>query len=265
MTTNSDKSSFKEKFDLSNTSIIIHFRKDHQDRVDNLHRIVSYLCKFLNFKELIIINDNSLLDEEMRSFKDNNKIIPLFFENHDHFKKSQCFNIGAKYATGEILCFYDVDVLIEGQYLSLAQEQILNGAFDHIYPFTGYFVNIKKSAFEHVLPTYNFDFLLEKLPKYDLSWTTDYLEPASNESPGGCNLISRKAFKKIGGYDERFIGWGYEDTDFLIRSRNSNKVAYLTEKNAICWHLSHDNAIRLENPHYNNNIKVFNENRLYTT
>jgi predicted glycosyltransferase involved in capsule biosynthesis len=31
---------------------------------------------------------------------------------------------------------------------------------------------------------------------------------------GGCVIVSRKAFETVGGYDERFIGWGEEDRAF---------------------------------------------------
>lgn len=250
------------KYNLSHTSIIIHYRKDSEDRAYNLDKIMNYLNLFIDFKELIIINDNSKIDEEMKFYKNKDRIIPLFMENTDHFKKSVAFNQAVKHSTGEVLCFYDVDILIEGKYLELAQSKIIDGTFDHVYPYTGYFVNIKKNAFSHIFPSYDFQFLLNDLPAYDLKWTTDYLEPASDYSPGGCNMISKKAFDKMGGYDSRFIGWGYEDTDFFLRSERENNVQYLSDKDAICWHLSHDNAIRLENPHYNNNIKTFNENRL---
>jgi hypothetical protein len=33
----------------------------------------------------------------------------------------------------------------------------------------------------------------------------------------GCAAISLKCFDKVGGFDESFIGWGYEDLDFAQR------------------------------------------------
>lgn len=35
---------------------------------------------------------------------------------------------------------------------------------------------------------------------------------------GGRIVISRENFKRVGGYDENFIGWGYEDLDFKQRA-----------------------------------------------
>jgi GT2 family glycosyltransferase len=33
---------------------------------------------------------------------------------------------------------------------------------------------------------------------------------------GGCVVVSREAFETVHGYDERFIGWGWEDTSFAL-------------------------------------------------
>lgn len=41
-------------------------------------------------------------------------------------------------------------------------------------------------------------------------------EPSTN----GCLAIQRHSFLQLGGYDERFIGWGYEDCDFNDRARH---------------------------------------------
>ena len=201
------------KTDLTNTTFIIHYRKDVPDRAFNLKSIYRFLEENINYKELIIINDNDQMDVEMEQFKKlKGNIIPLFFENTDHFKKSSCFNIAATYATGKVLCFYDVDVLINPSNLKKAQDQILNLECDHIYPFNGTFFNIKKDFFPRFLETFDFEILLSNRE-------SEYLEFASNISPGGCNMISQEAFKRLKGYDESFIGWGFEDTDFQVRSR----------------------------------------------
>lgn len=237
------------KTDLSNTSIIIHYRKDSEDRAFNLKTIYRFLEENVQFKELIIINDNDKIDPEMEFFKQKRTdLIPLWFHNDDQFRKTYAFNVGCAHATGNVLCFYDVDVLIEPKYLKLAQDKILSGEFDHVYPFTGRFMNVKKELFPTFLPEFDFS-VVKNSP--------EYTEVASNESPGGCNLISKEAFIKMKGYDNDFIGWGFEDTDFYERSKRSNRVQYLDDPDAVCWHLNHDNSIRMENPHYQKNLQKF--------
>ncbi len=38
----------------------------------------------------------------------------------------------------------------------------------------------------------------------------------SGQAHGGVNVVPRALFEKVGGYDERFRGWGYEDTSFEL-------------------------------------------------
>jgi len=155
------------------------------------------------------------------------------------------------HATGDVLCFYDVDILIDPKFLKIAQDKILSGEADHVYPFNGTFVNVQKPLFPAFLEHFNFE-----IPNN----SQEHTEFASAESPGGCNLISKEAFMKIKGYDNGFIGWGFEDTDYFERSSRVNRVEYLKDARAICWHLDHESAIRTENPHYNNNLQIFIKN-----
>lgn len=241
---------------LSDTSILIHYRRDSDDREFNLMTIVEFLKDNVDYKELFIINDNKEIDKELFIFKNDPKVKVLFFENHDQFKKSQAFNIGREHSTGDILCFYDVDVLIEPQFLQVARDSIKLGGYDHVYPFTGTFYNIKKTIFDEILNPIDFG----RMKQEDVS-TSEHVEWASDTSPGGCNLISAEAFDKIGGYDNSFIGWGFEDTDFYERSKKLNKVTYLDDTRSFCWHLDHSSAIRMENPHYEANLRKFVLNR----
>lgn len=42
---------------------------------------------------------------------------------------------------------------------------------------------------------------------------------ASEDSIGAFQVMTPETFRAVGGYDESFIGWGYEDTDFAIRAK----------------------------------------------
>lgn len=238
-----------------NISFIIHYRRDSDDRFNNFKVSVDYISKNFNGSQIIVINDSIEIDKDIIPICKNNGIKLLLCKNVDEFKKSYCFNYATSVAVHDILCFWDVDIIISQKYIRKAYEYILNGTYDHVYPFNGIFIDIQKDMFNPYVLNYDF----EGLEKH---WTGKHasLHLASSESPGGCNMISKKAFEKIGGYDARFIGWGFEDTDFLYRSKKINSVTYLQESDAICWHIHHDNAIRTENPYYNHNLLIFNQN-----
>jgi predicted glycosyltransferase involved in capsule biosynthesis len=239
------------KSDCRHTSFIIHYRRDSIDRENNLLRILRFLHEKVDFHKLILINDDKEVSKELKDVKlTYPNISLLFIKNGGEFQKSLSFNEASKFCDSEIIAFYDVDVLIDPKFLEKSQNLICSGVYDHVYPFNGSFINISKERFNEFLDTYDFQFLITQK-------NSNGFELSSPSSPGGCNLISKQAFNKIGGYDERFIGWGFEDTDFYERSSRNNKVTYLDNEDAICWHLDHSSAIRVENSHYHNNLNIF--------
>jgi predicted glycosyltransferase involved in capsule biosynthesis len=244
---------------MKNTTFIIHFRRDCEDRIFNLKTILKYLYSN-NPLEIIVINDDNVVDPIMKWVKTEYPTIKLLFcENEDEFKKSYCFNMSALQSTGDVLCFYDVDVLVSQAQLEESQNLILSGQADHVYPFNGIFIDVKKKFFPMFIDTFNFVTLNNEVTDTTLGFYNGNINIISDKSPGGCNLISKKAFQKIGGYDENFIGWGFEDTDFRERSKKKNNVRYL-EGDKYLYHLehiTHCDQDRSQQPYYGNNYKQF--------
>jgi hypothetical protein len=50
---------------------------------------------------------------------------------------------------------------------------------------------------------------------------------------GGCLVVPRAVWDRVGGYDERFAGWGYEDTSFWAAAGGAERV------DGVMWHLWH--------------------------
>ncbi len=244
------------KTDLKDVSFIIHYRKDTDCREFNLKTIVNYLTTQAEIDDIIIINDTAELDQNVIDIiKDHSNIRLHWLKNDGNFRKSHSFNIGAGMSKYDILCFYDVDILIPVKFLHIAKTVIQSDEVDHIYPYSGLFIDIAKSHFDNFIPTFDFDYLNNNKDNEGFS-------VAATNSHGGCNLISKSKFVDMKGFDEQFVGWGFEDTDFYARSLKQNKVGYIKEEDAICWHLHHENAIRTDSPDYNNNLAYyFNGNR----
>lgn len=244
---------------LSKTTFILHFRRDTDDRVHNLLTILKFLHT-IEIGEIIIVNDDKTIDPIHKTIIETYPNVRiLFLENHDEFRKSEAFNQGAKHSNNNILCFYDVDILVDPKFLEWAQNEILEGIADHVYPYNGLFIDIQKKFFPQIY-AFDFSIMLTELSERHIGWSNENLAIASTNSPGGICMISKTAFDRIGGFDPHFVGWGYEDTDFICRSRKINRVKHLPDKDAICWHLHHDNAVRTENKYYQSNMQTFQNN-----
>jgi len=74
---------------------------------------------------------------------------------------------------------------------------------------------------------------------------------------GNFGIISKDTFNDAGGFDEKFIGWGYEDADLMQELLHRNKRFLLLNSLSIkCYHLSH----HTDKTNVDNNIQLYNEN-----
>jgi predicted glycosyltransferase involved in capsule biosynthesis len=260
MTTFIEKNS--QKFRLPNLSIILHYRRDCDDREFNLKTTLKFLKSNFVVSDIVVIVDEKIHSRENypKWIEEYAKVILV--ENDDEFKKSYSYNVGANSTNGDVLCFWDVDVLIEAVCISTSYDSIsVWKTHDHVYPYDGTFVDVKKNYFCEFLDNYDFDKLKNELQSFDLGYFNGNVHVISTNSPGGCNLISREAFNRIGGYDERFVGWGFEDTDFRDRSMKINRVKYQSDN--VLWHLehtTHNDQDRSKQPHYLNNMNTYMKN-----
>lgn len=58
---------------------------------------------------------------------------------------------------------------------------------------------------------------------------------------GAMLMITKKNYINVGGFDQRFNGWGYEDNAFLMMARNT--IGDCVETNNVAYHLYHPLSI----------------------
>jgi hypothetical protein len=125
----------------------------------------------------------------------------------DPFNKALAVNTAAAQATGDVFVILDADTWIEPEWMHKAIELAGNGGAHWVIP--------ARRAFR--LTRAFSDRLLELAP-------TDPLPPVSSKRAnveqqgwvvGFCHVVPRAAFEAVGGMDERFRGWGGEDSAFV--------------------------------------------------
>lgn len=122
---------------------------------------------------------------------------------HDTFSRAASKNRGARSAPGDVLIFNDADMIITHQaYRDMAEMAYESGKL--VIGYVEYCALDKPHS--------------ERIYRGDFPDPFDAPRTVSNVafSLGGIIAVRRDVFAEVGGYDERFQGWGNEDFAFAI-------------------------------------------------
>lgn len=85
--------------------------------------------------------------------------------------------------------------------------------------------------------------------RYDAIFVPAEAIRAQIESHAGCLIVPQAAFARVGGYDPRFRGWGYEDDAFHESLSTLWGTPYRVPGFAVHLYHEHIEAERFEQPH----------------
>ena len=218
----------------SRISYIIGYRQSSTDRLTGLKFVLSWLGKYLPEMEIILVEQ----DEQPKldiSLPSNCK--KFFVYNPGLYNRCWAFNVGVKKAGKEILAFADSDMF-------MSQEDYIR-CFEACLMYEA--VNPNGNRVINVSDTDSGNLSYKELENRKL-WTF----------AAGIMLMQRQAIEKIGGWDERFEGWGVEDDAIthLIRNVLSNITL-----NCRMYHVDHARSAfdGSTQPNYLFNKKIFEE------
>jgi glycosyltransferase involved in cell wall biosynthesis len=176
---------YKGGDNLKNVSLIIAYRPDQGPRDQIFKHVRRFYAKYFPKMEICIGESDTEL-----------------------FNKSQAINRAAKRARGDILVIVDADVIFAPTIISKSIELLENSPL--IIPFQRI----------HYINETNTKKILETGQLWPINGGADnFVVDATNgnyEYISLVNVIKRETFEAIGGYDERFYGWGGEDDAFNV-------------------------------------------------
>jgi glycosyltransferase involved in cell wall biosynthesis len=79
--------------------------------------------------------------------------------------------------------------------------------------------------------------------------------------PGCFTLIRKQAFEQLNGFDQKYVGWGYEDTDFAVRAMETLNVLNLFRKSEPFLHIDHPVSPYKSEEYHANTVKFFSDSR----
>lgn len=199
-------------------SYIIGYRHSNE-RIFNLKRVLDWITRF-NGAEVIVVEQDStpkLPTFSLLGFK------YLFTESEMPYNRSWAFNVGLKACTTQIIGFGDSDLIMDpNEFISSLN---MMNHYECVSPYTSV-VDLDKA--ESNLP---FDRMIS------------ISRPGRGETDnqkinlcGGIVLYRTESAFKIGGWNERFVGWGGEDNYQEFKTKNLLSWA---ENKARCYHLWH--------------------------
>jgi GT2 family glycosyltransferase len=163
------------------------------------------------------------------------------------FHKTRALNIGIKAATTKYVCLTDADQVFQ----------------------SNFFLEVYKAV--QVPQTFVMcsTLFLDRLPGSDLCAKnySDFvynnlvmLAKQSKKIPHGegcCHGVEREWLLSVGGHDEQYIGWGFEDKDLHLRALHAGLQEVRINKTTTMVHLPHER----ENKYFNKQFRLANEAR----
>ncbi len=220
--------------------------------------------------EVIIVDDGSTEDTEkmIDAFKTQAKFPLMHLWQEDlGFRAARARNLGIKNAAGDYIIFLDGDCIPTIHFVARHRKLAENNFF-----VVGHRVILSQSYTAQILrnniPLWqknSFYWLLQTLkknsnkffPKLYLSFLNRYNKLIKWQGAKTCNLAFwREDLLAVNGFDESFEGWGFEDSDLVIRILNSGKKRKSGKFATEVFHLWHKEADRSQEP---NNLKLLNE------
>lgn len=139
---------------------------------------------------------------------------------NDFFCWAASLNTGVSAASNEMVLYMDCDRIIPTNFLLQAESMLRENPKSFVY--LKNLFNLKRD--ENVE---NIKMIRDNVEKF-----RDVLKPdhrqnnpeifSRKNAMSGCVAFCKSHFMNLGGFDERFVGWGYPDYDFLMKALKSN-------------------------------------------
>ncbi|MFG1675333.1 glycosyltransferase [Micromonospora sp. NPDC049282] len=135
----------------------------------------------------------------------------LFAHKDGPFNKAWAVNVGVHNSPvrSDLVCVLDADILVDRQFLPRNAARFLHAGVGALLPYRDA-LYLDPAASGHAIARR----CLHATPSAERESLRGFLLRSPS---GGCVWLRTELFRRVGGLDERFEGWGGEDDDFAIR------------------------------------------------
>lgn len=187
-------------------SVIIPVRG--RDRVEAIAFVASALRSISGSDSEVLICEHAAAPLLKREWPAGIRHVAVPAAEGEAFNKSKALNAGARLARHPVLLLHDADVWPCADYVSTCLEKMEREGWDALRPIRFLFLLDEVQTGEVLA-----------VRRIGTNWAISQVQ---QNNPGLATFIRRETYFEIGGHDERFTGWGWEDVEFLDRLQTRN-------------------------------------------
>lgn len=252
------------KIELPNTTFVIFYRKDTDKRERNLKLVINYYNKTIKDPKIVVYQEVLNTYETYQPQSDNITLITTVGDP-EFYNRCLAYNKVIRSINTDVICFNDVDVVIDCNQLKQAEDYLSSTPkAGIIYPYDGRFLCVDETL------TSNYHAYLqtggdstEMLRQHEPSQryvnaSSQHVFVGHNNSHGGVLTVRKDTLIEINGFNPLFKNWGYEDSEIF---RRSTILGYKAGRvmTGPCWHFDHTdvNSAKKDNqPYYKENEQL---------
>ncbi|CAO3363273.1 tetratricopeptide repeat protein [Azospirillum melinis] len=240
------------RLDLRDVTFLVPCRIESPDRRRNLRILVTYLRRYLD-TNILICEDNPERQDvpgimaELGLTPADYGYVHLTGNDSPYTHKAKQINVMAAAAATPVLVVQDTDVLVEPTQYVLAQQAVHDGVA-LACPFNGLFFDVAPDFVPGVERTLAVNQIDLFDPRNEMLYKNSY---------GGSVFFARRVFDRLGGFNEKFVSWGWEDFEIYRRLELLGERVERTLGPLL--HLSHARSANsvTENPWYAHNTAEY--------
>jgi glycosyltransferase involved in cell wall biosynthesis len=162
------------------------------------------------------------------------------------FNKARAQNIGAAHSRSDLLFFCDCDILVEDGALDelVARVSADIKTFGTVAEVTETELNARRAG-NVVMFGYHLKIRIANGRTLQIIDNEEDAEDGTRQAPG-LLITHRESFERLGGYNGRLHGWGWEDQDMIARLTLGEGLVRI--ESGQVKHISHDDSARIR--HY---------------
>lgn len=201
--------------------------------------------------EIIIADDGSCEDTKqlIENFSQNSAIsITHSWQEDDGFRVAQSRNKAIKKASSDYIILIDGDIILHKDFI---KEHKQNAKENYFIQGSRVLMNEQKSQDILNNKQTNFSFFDDGLENRKNAIHCKILSSVFSNKKDNlkgiktCNMsFFREDYLKVNGFNEDFVGWGREDSEFVVRLLNSGIHRQNIKFNCIAYHIWHSENTR---------------------